>query len=252
MSVLTPQNQRTEGSTASPHGVLPSIRKVHSKNTNGRSAAAAAVGDSWDLYDNNSQQPTQRATARLTLLSMPTQTQPTQQCRLEAKIPLSTTSLPPSLLADSAHKAVRRVALSDFIARRLQVAISRSPSARFFGIRTGPIGSFCIETNWVCICPADEGNGDFNIQVIFEISAAAARAWTLDQDKSEGGSEGGDRCAGYHDRLFGGVVSVIKDALVACEDKLGDGEGLDVDEARLHVEVRGGGFLPFKRPRFPF
>lgn len=238
MSVLTPQQQHTEGSATSQYGALPIIRKVHSnQNNDGSAAAAAVVGDSWDLHE-NSQRPTQTATARLTLLSMPTPTQPTQPCRLEAKIPLSATSLPPSLLADStgAHKAVRRVALSDFIARRLQAAVSRSPAARFFGIRTGPVGSFCLETDWVCVCPADEGNGEFNILIIFEIFAATAGAWTLNQNEFGGGGE--DSCGGYHNRLFGGVMSLLKNALVTCE-KFGDGERLNVDEARVHVEVRG-------------
>ncbi|CAM9664996.1 unnamed protein product, partial [Sphacelaria rigidula] len=87
--------------------------------------------------------------------------------------------------------------------------------------------------DWVCVCPADEGNGEFNILIIFEIFAATAGAWTLNQNEFGGGGE--DSCGGYHNRLFGGVMSLLKNALVTCE-KLGDGERLNVDEARVHVE----------------
>lgn len=125
-----------------------------------------------------------------------------------------------------------RVALSDFIARRFQVTIAGSPMARSFGIRSGPIGPFCLETNWVRVSSGAGGCG-CSITVVLDVTGAPASPWGFLQDASgvKGGSDGG---------VLAGVLGVVKKALLGCDQR---GGGLNANQARSHVKVSGRIFL---------
>lgn len=220
MSKLETPRQPTQGTLPSKNqAVATSVRSVDATEGNDNHWAPA-VGDTWDLHLDSQE----KTATRITLLSIPSPSHPTRPCRLEAMVPLSVTVLSSSLLESGGGGA--RVALSDFIARRFQVAIAGSPAARFFGIRSGPVGPFCLETNWVRVCPGASGGGS-NVLVILEManSAAGPRGFVQDASGVGGVGDGG---------VLGCVSGVVRKALLGCDQP---GGGLSAEEARSHVEV---------------